>query len=204
MDEMPVFDNKKDRFKYWFVNVYWFHYKTHTIVLSLLLLAAVSLFHSIVFKPEPAVTVVIAAEIEFEQEYGLFLAEELRVLVRELTGNRSAIVDFLILNVDLASMHGMANAILLSSRLSDERTLLYVFDSATIYNLFGDDEAFRSLEPYGYGDIRYIDVSDAPRIVKLRGEHDIELYAGFVMREEAMDDGIVTLSIAALEHLMEP
>jgi len=200
MDERPVYDNKIDQFKDWFVNVYWFHYKTNTIVIALITVAAISMIYSIAFQPRPAVTVVIAAEFYFDEVYNMFLAEDVKALVREKTGKRNAVIDFAVLSIAHGSLHGQASAMLLSTRLADERTLLYILGDSILYGMLDGEDDFQSLEPYGFGDVKLIDVTDAPRIHGLTGGK-VDLYAGFITRDK-MDDEIVQLSLALLEFLM--
>jgi hypothetical protein len=181
---------------------------------------AISLVYSIINKPAPTVTVVIAAEHEFDEEYGMFLKEELNNLVRELTGNKNAFVEFQLLNVDYTSYTGQASVLLLSVQLSDPNTLLFILDDAVINEMFEGDDAFKNLEPYGYGDVKRIDVSNAPRIRALAGGRRVKLYAVFMEEDDLTSPDmygmgglagfldkenqvcVVSLSLAILDYLM--
>ena len=202
MDAPPVFDSKIDRFKYWFTNVFWFHYRLHTIGIIIASVFLFSMIHSIATKRDPDLVVVVAAAYEFDLGYAMELREELEGLVNEMTGRDNAVVEFVALNLSGATEVGVASIQLLSVHLVRQDTLLFILGADVINNMLEGDESFMSLEPYGYGGRRLLDASRAPRITRLNFYQGAELYAGLLDRESATDL-TVGLSAAALGYLLE-
>lgn len=200
MDSAPVFDNKFDRFKYWFTNVFWFHYKWPTIVIILAGAMLTSIIYSAVTNTEADFSFVFAVECEIDPEYAIELENEILKLVKEYTGKEKAKIDFTVLQIDPTSDMGMANIMLLSLQMSNDSTLLFILQDTLIEDMLEGESDYQSLEPYGFGDVKTIDVSDAPQLKALIYGQDANIIAGLFDKETASET-ISYLSIEILKYL---
>lgn len=63
------------KFKYWFVNVYWYHYRIHTAVTVFVLVLAGFFIHAVVTRVDPDFMFIVASEEPVIETQGLALAD---------------------------------------------------------------------------------------------------------------------------------
>ena len=203
MDAAPVFDNKWDTFKYWFTNVYWFHYRWHTIggVIGAALL--ISIITTVVTNKAPDLTIIMCGEVYFDHEYvEKKLKPELEELVGEYLKKENVYVEIVTIAIDYESEAGMMGPQILAANMARSEAMLVIMEKLMFDGMFDLDRDLQNLEQYGLGDNYYIDMSNAPRILQLIWGMESNLYAGMMNRNpDNKHPYLNELSAIALKYL---
>lgn len=197
-----MFDKKTDQFKYWFTNVYWFHYQLHTFAVLIGIALIASIVVSIVNKVEPDVVVVVVTNAPLDSVAGGTLTTELEELVRQKTGKTKVSVELSLVSLDDSMPQvAVANRMLFPTHFSRDDTLLFILEDSVIEESLQDEGLFQNLSKYGFDNVELIDVSDVTQLKALCYNLDVTLYAGFV-EKEVKTKSMTELSVAVLEYLL--
>lgn len=202
MDAPPVFDNKFDQFKYWFTNVYWFHYKLHTFAVLIGITLIVSIVLSIINKTELDVAVIVVTNSPLDSVCGGTVTTELEELVKQKTGKDKVSVELSLVSFDDSMAEvSVANRMLFPTHFTRDDTLLFILEDTVIEESLQDQDLFQNLSQYGFGDVELLDVSDVAQLKGLCYNLDVTLYAGLVDKE-VKSESITELSVAVLEYFL--
>lgn len=201
-DPMPEFDNKIDKIKYWFTNVFWFHYRFHTIAVlgGLVILAAV--IQSCVTNRDPDFTVAVVTYMPLTYNETEKLREELAGHIGDINGDGIETAEFLHLNFGASDPQIEASMrMMVAAQAQRNSILLFIFDGDTLEEL-RELMPFADLSGYfpGGGDI--IDLSGSE---KMRGlvpfEGDFGFYAAVLDKSDRPEE-FITVPVEIIKFLL--
>jgi hypothetical protein len=147
------------RFKYWFVNIYWYHYKLHTFVAAFILAVVAITVYSALTGSRPDFVFIVASEYPVYEEQGRELAgfwaenadgvTELSYSVLFMSDNSEyAMTNWQLLTIALISEDHSLFIIgeSLLPLMTDYRDEFYTFDELGLSPRDGPEPAFIPLE----------------------------------------------------------
>lgn len=93
-----------ERFKYWFKNVYWYHYRTHTVVTAFVIVLVVSLLVSVLRNKDPDIEFIIVSTEPIVTEQAIELASGFDGIIGDINGDGKvySLVSELVMNGEMA------------------------------------------------------------------------------------------------------
>lgn len=153
------------KFRHWFQNVFWYHYKWHVLIGGLALFLAIAFLHDVLTNVEPDFQLIIASENALADEQMSEINQTVQAAAGDLNGDGKTLSYAVVINLDESSQMGYASTMKLSTLLSDDSIVLYIMDQATADN-YRPKGLFEPLENLGLtgtdGDEYYIRVDALP------------------------------------------
>lgn len=139
---------KLAKFKYWFVNVFWYHYKWYPII-ALAVIAILYALLSDTFKGVSAdYQVLLTSRYYVAEEQVSEIQEVMGQVVGDRNGDGRTYVPFIIMNLTSGEVE-YNNRMKLTANMATDDAVLYIFDENTADN-FLEDGLFEPLENLGF------------------------------------------------------
>ena len=122
------------KFKYWFTQVFWYHYKWHTLASIIALILAISLFSTILSKDKPDYEMTFVAPYTVLEEDLSAIKVLLREQLRDINenGKFDYLINVIVLNDDSDNENYMATALQkLNVLFATEENKLFIMDGKT-------------------------------------------------------------------------
>lgn len=178
------YEEKIGKFRHWFTNVYWYHYKWHTIAAAIAIFFVILFIHDIVTRVDPDFQMIIVSKEYVSNDQLAEITEIAQNAAGDVNGDSREYVCLNPISLAEGQMQ-YANTMKLAALLSDGSIVVYVMDADTV-EIYKNQDLFEPLESLGLtgtdGDKYLVEVDGLPvfkRCFEAYGAAGTKYYAGF-------------------------
>ena len=205
IEPAPEFDNKIDKFKYWFTNIFWFHYRLHTIAVIIGAAAVISVIASFASNREPDFIVAAVTYAPLSYEETDFVRDGLAGHIGDLNGDGAQTAEFL--QIFLGAEDPQMEIVMRTMLVTQPQRgiiLLYIFDEAAFEEMrehmpFMDISGYFSNTAYSG---QAVDISGSATMQRLSVYGDVRFYAA-ILDWESKPREFVDVPVDIIRFLLE-